>query len=430
MTSSTSSSSRRAALALALALAHAGCAGRQGPGATPPLARGQRVAVLPVENLGGTTAPLDEVQRAVEGVVRRAGLEVVTGAPDEAFLAAHRLRWTGGIDRAAAAAARDELGVDGVVVTSIVQWAPGGVPKVSLAMRAVSVAGEPIIAWIDAASRSGDDAPGWFGTGRTSSLDEVLHRALGGLERSLHAAVRGKGPRATACDGGDAFRPKVAFRSPELAARGPFTVAVLPFVDQTPHRSGGAVALEFVRRLVATPGVRVVEPGVVRGEVVRFRIGQDEGISLEQARLVADVLDVDLLLAGEVREDEDFLGTAQPPKVTFTAHLLERSRRRLLWESRSGNGGDDAAWLFGTGRVRTASELACRMVTEVVSEMLGKGVAGPRRAAPRPPETGETPAPVHAPGAPAPAQQRPEDGPAAQALRTESATIDRKHLFL
>lgn len=411
MTSSTSSSSRALALALAAACA-CGCAGARGARA-PAFAPGRRVAVLPLENLSGAPVPAEALQADVEAAVARAGLAPVAGAPLDAFLAEHRVRWTGGVDRAVARALREELRVDAVVVTSVAQYAPGVNPKVALVMRLVDVTAEPSIAWIDGAARSGDDSPGLFGLGRSSSVDEVRREVMGGLARSLGAFVRGKGPPAPTCDGGDAFRPKVAFRAPGLGSGGPASVAVLPFVDDTPRRTGGAaVALEFVRHLVATRRFRVLEPGVVRSEVIRFRIVQEEGVSLEQARLVADVLDVDLVIAGHVSEHDDPVGSPRPPAVSFAAQVLERTERRVLWESTSRNEGDDAASLFGTRRVKTASALACRMVKNVVAGMVDAAGAPAR--------------PVR-PGAPRPAsegaQQGPEGPGSAQELRGDRVGI-------
>src|SRR5512138_690753 len=374
--SSTSSSSRAAALALAVAAAAgAGCAARQGPRPAGAIAAGQRVVVLPVANGGAAGAPLDRILADAVRTVAAAGLEPVTGAPVEAFLAAHRLRSTTGIDRAAAAAAHAELGADAVLLTSVDQWSPGAVPKVALSMRLVSVAGEPTIDWIDAASRAGDDAPGWFGLGLTTSIDAVAREVTSALARSLSAWVHGRGARAPVCAAGGAFVPKLAFRSPALHAGRPVTVAVLPFLDGTPRRTGGAVALEFVRHLVANPALRVLEPGVVRSEVIRFRIVQDDGVSLEQARLLLDVLDADLVLAGEVRDLDDGEGTGRAPTASFTVQVLERSGRRVVWESTSRSGGDDAMGPFGTRRIRTANGLACRMVASVADGIGGHGRA-------------------------------------------------------
>lgn len=416
---SSSSRVRASALAAAVAIVAAGCAGRRPPRAAGAIAPGQRVAVLPPANTGGTQAPLDALHAEVARLAGRAGLEVVSGAPVEAFLAAHRIRSTAGLDREGARAAREDLHVDAVIVTSVDLWAPGAVPKVALSMRLVSVAGEPTVDWIDAAARAGDDAPGAFGLGITTSVEQVGRDALAELSRSFAAYVRGAGPRAPTCDASGTFLPKIAFRSPALAAAGrPATVAVLPFLDATGRRGGGspvsAVSLEFARHLVANPRFRVLEPGVVRAEVIRFRIVQEDGVSLEQARLLLDVLDADLVVAGEVRDLDDAIGAARPPTVGFTVQVLERAARRVVWESASRNGGDDAISLFGSRRVRTANGLACRMVANVVRGMDSGGRGTRETRGPRPVAVS------------APAQHGADPLGPTQPLREPNATIDRK----
>jgi hypothetical protein len=243
------------------------------------------------------------------------------------------------------------------------------------------------------------------------------------LAGSLSAWVHGRGARAPACAAGGAFVPKLAFRSPALLAPrsgeggragGPATIAVLPFLDGTQRRTAGAVMLELVRHLVANPRFRVLEPGVVRSEVIRFRVVQDGGVSLEQARLLLDVLDADYVLAGEVRDLDDAEGSSRAPSASFNVQVLERSGRRVVWDSSSRNGGDDAMGPFGTRRIRNVNGLACRMAASVVEGIGGRGRAQPARAAPLPAAVA------------APAQRGSESVDPAQVLRDDAATNDRK----
>src|SRR6266508_3597677 len=117
MTSSTSCSGKRAALALAAALT--GCAARGAGAPTPSAAphpgapaeaaaapapdesarRGlaTRIALLPVVNLSGQSAPLRELQASLEAELRARGLTVASGGAVDELLARHRLRYTGGV---------------------------------------------------------------------------------------------------------------------------------------------------------------------------------------------------------------------------------------------------------------------------------------------------------------------------------------------
>src|SRR5207237_62787 len=186
------------------------------------------------------------------------------------------------------------------------------------------------------------------------------------LVSSLAAFRDGSGSRARACAGGGRFAPRTAFRSPSLTTRAPATIAVLPFLNETQRRAAGdLLALAFVRQLEAA-GFRAIEPGIVRAELLRYRIAMEDGISLDTARVVTELLRVDAVLAGSVRDYSD----TGVPVVDFTATLLDRQDSAILWQSTSHNRGDDGVWFFDAGSVGTAAAMACRMSAAVVRGMV------------------------------------------------------------
>jgi len=86
-------------------------------------------------------------------------------------------------------------------------------------------------------------------------------------------------------------------------------VAVVPFMNiGTRKNAGSLMDLHFVDRLAQAVNVRVVEPGVVREEMLRLRIIMQDGLSDPQAGLLFSVLESDLLLSGLVAEYQDFEG--------------------------------------------------------------------------------------------------------------------------
>jgi hypothetical protein len=370
MTSSTSSSSRTLAL---LAGALAACA------AVPPppvetAGPAARVLVLPPENLTGRSAPLRELMGPVERALAVRGVDVLTGAQLEEWLARYRIRYTGGVDGVAAAAAREELGADGVLVTSL-QLYDDTQPSLALTLRLVSTGPEPAVLWIDGYARTFDDAPGFMSLGIVGSLDELREEGLSRLADSMLARLEGRGPVAPACPGGGWFRPRIAYEAvPDR--RQAASVAVLPFVNLARRRSAGElVALEFTRQLAAAPGFRVVEPGLVRDVLLKRRIVMEEGVSLDQARTLTNALDADLVVAGYVFGFDDGPGL---PTANFTVLVIDRRSGRVVWESTSFNRGTDSESLFATNRVSTGSRLTCRMVRNVVAEFAANTVV-PRR---------------------------------------------------
>jgi TolB-like protein len=374
MTSSTRCSiktARAAAVAL-LALAGAGCGHRMA--ATPPVvALGPaepgarpRVLLLPFDNLAGTTAPAKELRDALAAVLGER-LDLVSGDDLERFLSRRRVRHTGGIDAGTARAAREELGADAVLLTSMTVYQATNPPSLGLTVRLVSAGDEPRILWMDSFAWAGDQAPGLLGLGREERFGPVQERVLRRLARGLDAFLEGE--RRDAGCGGRGYGPKVKYRSAALDGRGRPTLAVVPFLDHTNRGGAGeAVALEFVRQLVATGRFEVIEPGVVRDYLLRARMIMPGGVSLETTRLMVGHLGAEFVLSGLVL-DYDETGGNTGPTVRFRATILDGTSGDVVWNSGSYNKGDDGVFLFQLGRVATSASLTCRMVTSVVDRL-------------------------------------------------------------
>ena len=366
-------------LAAALILA-ALLAGACAHGASqPPEAPRARLALLPPENLTGGALSLKGFTASLERALAGAGVEVVAGEAVEQYLHRHRIRYTAGIDGLSATAAKEELGVDGLLVTTVQQYLDGLPPKLAVTMRVVSAQDPPRITWIDGVAATGDDEPGFLNLGLVGNLGELEKTALDTLCGLLADHLDGKGPRSVPCPGTGA--PAWAHRNPKLDTGKPLSVIVLPFMNRTGRRGAGEiVALQVARELAALPTVEVIEPGVVRDELLAFRVVMKEGPSLDDVLAINASLRADLIVSGEVLAyDEGLTGV---PKVSFAVVMLDGKTRRVVWRSSSHAKGDDNVMFFGLGRVTTATDLTCRMSRSVVD-----GLVAGQRPSPSPPMT-------------------------------------------
>lgn len=382
MTFSSSSSGRGLApgAVLALACLLGGCGGPGNAAVPDPAvagaeARRLRIALLPPQNLSGKAVSLREIEEGVELSLRSRGLDVMAGDAVRRALAAHRIRYTMGLDREAARAMRDDLGVDAVLVTSVLLHDPVFPPRLAIDLRLVSTADTPAILWEDAFTGSGVDSPGLFGLTIVRTMEEMRPAALNQLGDSLVARLAGKGSPVPRCS---KIKPRVIHRSRTLDGPRKRTLAMLPFVNQTERRDAAdAVALEVIRELIATGRFQVVEPGLVRNELLTNRIVVEGGASLDMARVVGTDLKADVLMAGYVREYEDLPGLSGPPRIELTVYAIDGKSGEVVWWSNSRSRGDDGVFFFGLGRVSTAAELACGLGRGIAERMAGDPGAAP-----------------------------------------------------
>ena len=242
--------------------------------------------------------------------------------------------------------------------------------KMAMTTRLVSTEPEPTIRWIGAFARSGVDAPGLLAMNVVQAMETLRDESL--LQTAVELAAAVQSPRVRPpCPEVTQVRPGRAYRSPLLSDPSRRTVALLPFLNASGRRDAGDVMmLRFLAPLVANGTIQVVEPGVVRGELLNHRIGSGGGISLDDARVTLDLVRADLILSGTVRRFDDAAGTLGAPYVEFNAWMLDRKTAQLAWSSTTSGAGDDGVFFFGVGRVLTPSALACAMAKGAVAEIL------------------------------------------------------------
>jgi len=329
------------------------------------------IAVLPMENLSGTPAPLREIRGGlIEGLKAR-GIHVLQDDALEKFMARHRVRYTGGIDKITAKGFKDEINCQAVLITSLELFNEMNPPKIALTSRLVSTGDNPVILWIDGVGLAGDDSPGVLGIGLIEDPKTLQKKALNRLLDSLRESLSGR-KESKGLEVKRKFRPKISFRSPMMEGKRKYTVAVVPFFNRSERKYGAEImSLHFVRHLKEFEEFDVIEPGIVRQQFLTLRIIMDQGVSLADAEAIFAMLDVDLVVTGQVLDYQDYQGSFGKPKVDFTAEVIERKSREIVWSSTSYNQGDDGVFFFDWGRVNTAYGMAYQMVRSI-GKMMSK----------------------------------------------------------
>jgi hypothetical protein len=197
-----------------------------------------RMAVFPVENISGTAAPLKEIRQAWIEKLSKQGFQVLGEETLEKFMAKHRIRYVGGLDRGIANAFKEEVGIEGVLITSLEFYSETDPPKVALTSRLISTGEAPSILWIDGIGLAGDDSPGILGIGLIEDPKALLEKAMNSMTDSLIRTLLTRQDEGKSRSAKRKFRPKVVYRSPELDPERKYVVAVVPFFNRSERNMG------------------------------------------------------------------------------------------------------------------------------------------------------------------------------------------------
>jgi len=329
------------------------------------------ISIFPLENLSGFAAPLKEIRESLIQDLKNKGFRVLDEKLLEEFMARQRVRYVGGIDGANAQALGEETGVGAVLITSLELYDEKYPPKIALTARLVSADDSPVILWMDSIGLSGDDSPGLLELGLIEDPKELLAKAPESLFGSLKPTLSQIQDEGVAARQRRKFRPKYFFHSPVMDPEEKYVVAVLPFFNWSDRKYANEImALHFVRELSKLRNFRVLELGVIRQELLKFRIIMDDGISLDQANVILASLDANLAFTGKVIDYQDAQGPEGTPVVDFSLFVIGKKGLEVMWASKSYNKGSDGVFFYDWGRVRTANAMASEMV-RTVSAMMG-----------------------------------------------------------
>ena len=334
---------------------------------TEPFINKVPIAVLPVNNLSGLPAPLSDIRQLLINSLNKAGINTLDEEVLERVMAKHRIRYVGGIDTVAAKAFKNEALTETALITSLELYNDVFPPKIALTSRLVSVGKTISILWMKGIGITGDDSPGILELGLIEDPQTLLRKALQNITVSLSEYLSDQGSGMDIDKNRKKFWPKVIFQSPILNPGIKYRVAILPFFNYSDRKyAGQIIALQFVRQLLTYKNFEVIEPGIARHELLGLRVIMDDGLSLANADIIFSRLNADLILTGKVIDYQDYQGAGGKSKVDFSAILIDRKSREVVWSSKSYNQGDDGVFFFDWGRVNTAHVMASEMAHQVV----------------------------------------------------------------
>lgn len=153
-------------------------------------------------------------------------------------------------------------------------------------------------------------------------------------------------------------------------------IAVLPFVNQTAYKQGDDIfARVFVSELVNKGGYQIAQEGDVRKFYQQMQLLPTQGPSVEQLRAMADLLDVQVIVAGTVVEmqEKSKYGQRLDPSVAVIVRIIEGVSGRTLWASYIRREGKQYRKVMHFGLVNSLTSLARHSSAEIVAEWQKQG---------------------------------------------------------
>jgi len=354
---------------------------------SPAIRSDSLVAILPLENLADVKVSLPEFDRRYRDLLGDAFQFLPTEALEN-FMYTHRMRYTGGIGLTLAMALEEETGTDAVLISNLETWNERGSPRVALISRLVTTGKNPAIVWIDSVGLTGEDSPGLLGIGRIHESQELLDNALKQLVVSLDSYLAGTFPsyrrmadqqelrlingKTGTADGAigpvkGRHQPQFSYRSTSFDPAIKYSVAVIPFLNINARKHAGKiVALHTVKQFHRYANIQILEPGLIRETLLKYRMVMQSGPSLAASDLLhsPDILGADIIVSGRAF---DYQGEVGKSKVDFSVQAFDGVKREVLWASRSYAVGDEGVYFFDWGKVPMAHGLTSHMTQAVIN---------------------------------------------------------------
>lgn len=242
------------------------------------------------------------------------------------------------------------------------------VPMIAVSSRLVFCHDTPRIAWIDSVGMTGEDSPGLLGLTRIRDIEQLQQVAFDRLLASMNAYLSGDplpDEKITL-----RFSPKDHYRASDYDFNSPYKIAIVPFLNRYARRNAGfVVPLHLVRVLSREEGLEVIEPGLVREQLLKYRMIMRAGPSLAISDVLSseNTLGADLVLSGQVFDYQDQTGI---PKIDFSTRIFSGPERRIVWWSKSYASGDDGVFFYDFKRIRSTHVLMEQMTQAIRHQML------------------------------------------------------------
>jgi TolB-like protein len=327
----------------------AGYAAQPSNPSTPAVLKGSErglvdIAIFPFANFSDDENAVTFVVPLLRNRLEAKGFRVLNEESLNRFLLKNRVRFVGYISTDMARKLGEELNVKAVLVGSVNSFYTGKNPQIGFSARLIDTSDGTIV-WANHAAATGEDFTGILGLGRIKTIDRLASKVLDKLLGSFGITPPYKEKEST------------------------YTIAVMPFHNESKFKDAGMIATYmFIVELFKSKKFEPLPYGDVRNLVVNLRFRGRGEIDYKYMKEIKEASGVDGILVGTVETYKEGEGTA-PPEAVISARLINARTDRILWYDSYQYSGDEGIFILDWGRIRSAENVAYKVVSELVKEM-------------------------------------------------------------
>jgi len=169
--------------------------------------------------------------------------------------------------------------------------------------------------------------------------------------------------------------PQLQHLSP-LPIEPPCRIAVLPLNNESDHEKMDYIVYKiFTAELIRTSGLEVIQEGNVKKLYRQLQIFPGHQPSFDQLKIIANRLDVQLLVTGSINNArENFSKRAPDPSLTFSLQLIDAHSGRTIWNTYHNRNGQHYQRIMHFGTIASLSGLAHKMSQEIMDLWIREGL--------------------------------------------------------
>lgn len=152
-------------------------------------------------------------------------------------------------------------------------------------------------------------------------------------------------------------------------------IAILPFVNETSYSQGEVVLQKvFVAELIKGGDYLISQDGDVKKIFQQIKIYPGQSPNFEQLRIIADRLNVQLLITGRISEmSENSNGLGVNPVIAVTLQIFDAKTGTSLWITHHRREGEQFRKILHFGKINSITSLAQIISQEVIAKWYKEG---------------------------------------------------------